>query len=166
MNFARVIRMDESDLNVFHAAAEPGEWAIPGTFAFSNWSEDDLTGKARQEFAHGWLGLESFGRASVVAVTSITEAERAALVDILAFHFTEAWGAPHIDAARPVAEEEIAHMAQMCSATIIAGGRAPVPRQPAQAASAARRTTAKASSEARSRPASSSSGKPGSNIAA
>ena len=115
MNFARVIRMDESDLNVFHTAAEPGEWAIPGTFAFSNWTEDDLTGKSRQEFAHGWLGLESFGRASVVAVTSITEAERAALVDILAFHFTEAWGAPHIDAARPVAEEEIAHMAQMCS---------------------------------------------------
>lgn len=115
MNFARVIRMDESDLNVFHTAAEPGEWAIPGTFAFSNWSEDDLTGKSRQEFAHGWLGLESFGRASVVAVTSITEAERAALVEILAFHFTEAWGAPHIDAARPVAEEEIAHMAQMCS---------------------------------------------------
>lgn len=115
MNFARVIRMDESDLNVFHAAAEPGEWAIPGTFAFSNWTEDDLQGKSRQEFAHGWLGLESFGRASVVAVTSITEPERAALVDILAFHFTEAWGAPGIDAARPVAEEEIAHMIQMCS---------------------------------------------------
>lgn len=115
MNFARVIRMDESDLNVFHAAAEPGEWAIPGTFAFSNWTEDDLQGKSRQEFAHGWLGLESFGRASVVAVTSITEAERAALVDILAFHFTEAWGAPGVDAARPVAEEEIAHMIQMCS---------------------------------------------------
>lgn len=115
MNFARVIRLDESDLNVFHTAADPGEWAIPGTFAFSNWTEDDLTGKSRQEFAHGWLGLESFGRASVVAVTSITEAERAALVDILAFHFTEAWGAPHMDAARPVAEEEIAHMAQMCS---------------------------------------------------
>lgn len=115
MNFARVIRMDDSDLNVFHTAAEPGEWAIPGTFAFSNWTEDDIAGKSRQEFAHGWLGLESFGRASVVAVTSISEAERDALIDILAFHFTEAWGAPHIDAARPVAEEEIAHMVQMCS---------------------------------------------------
>ena len=115
MNFARVIRMDDSDLNVFHTAAEPGEWAIPGTFAFSNWTEDDIAGKSRQEFAHGWLGLESFGRASVVAVTSISEAERGALVDILAFHFTEAWGAPHIEAARPVAEEEIAHMVQMCS---------------------------------------------------
>lgn len=114
MNFARVIRLDESDLNVFDEAAEPGEWAIPGTFAFSNWTEAELTGKARQAFAHGWLGLESFGRASVVAITPITEAERNALVDILAFHFTEAWGAPDIDAARPVAEEEIAHMAAMC----------------------------------------------------
>lgn len=115
MNFARVIRLDESDLNVFHTAAEPGEWAVPGTFAFSNWSEDDLSGKARQEFAHGWLGLTSFGRASVVGVTSITEPEYKELVDILAFHFVEAWGAPNAEAARPVAEGEIAHMAQMCS---------------------------------------------------
>jgi len=114
MNLARVIRLDESDAEVFREAAQPGEWAIPGSFAFSNWSEDDLTGKAKQEFAHGWLGLTSFGRASVVAVAPVTEAERAALVDILAFHFAEAWGAPSADAARPVAEEEIAHMAGLC----------------------------------------------------
>ena len=115
MNFARVIRMDESDLNVFSNVAEPGEWAIPGTFAFSNWSEAELAGKARQEFAHGWLGLESFGRASVVAVAPITEAEIAALIDQLAFHFVEAWGAPNTDAALPVATEEITHMSQMCA---------------------------------------------------
>jgi hypothetical protein len=115
MNFARVIRLDESDLEVFRAAAEAGEWAIPGTFAFSNWTEAELQGKPAQEFAHGWLGLTSFGRASVVAVSSITEAERAALVEILAFHFTEAWGAPNVEAARPVAEQEIDHMVDMCS---------------------------------------------------
>lgn len=115
MNFARVIRLDESDLEVFREAAEPGEWVIPGTFAFSNWTEEDLNGKLAQEFAHGWLGLTSFGRASVVAVSAITEAERNALVEILAFHFTEAWGAPNVEAARPVAEEEIAHMVDMCS---------------------------------------------------
>lgn len=115
MNFARVIRLDESDLEVFREAAEPGEWAIPGTFAFSNWSEAELEGKPAQEFAHGWLGLTSFGRASVVAVSSITETERAALVDILAFHFTEAWGAPNVEAARPVAAQEIDHMVDMCS---------------------------------------------------
>ena len=112
--FARVIRLDDSDLNVFDLAAEPGEWAVPGTFAFSNWSEDDLTGKARQAFAHGWLGLSSFGRASVVAVTPITTAEKAGLTDALAAHFVAAWGAPHLDAARPVAAEEIAHMAALC----------------------------------------------------
>ncbi len=115
MNFARVIRLDESDLEVFRDAAEPGEWAIPGSFAYSNWTEAELEGKQAQEFKHGWLGLTGFGRASVVAVSTITEAERDALVDILAFHFTEAWGAPDIDAARPVAEEEIAHMVDMCS---------------------------------------------------
>lgn len=114
MKFARVIRLDESDVEVFRDAADPGEWAIPGTFAYSNWTEAELKGKPAQEFAHGWLGLSSFGRASVVAVTSITEAERDGLVDLLAFHFTEAWGAPNVEAARPVAEEEIAHMIDMC----------------------------------------------------
>lgn len=115
MKLARVIRLDESDLEVFREAAEPGEWVIPGTFAYSNWTEDEITGKPAQEFAHGWLGLTSFGRASVVAVSSITEAERNALVDILAFHFTEAWGAPNAEAARPVAEDEISHMVELCS---------------------------------------------------
>ena len=115
MKFGRLIRLDDSDLNVFDSPADPGEWAIPGTFAYSNWSEDDLTGKARQAFAHGWLGLESFGRGSVAAVTTITEAEHEGLTDILAFHFTEAWGAPSLAAARPVAEAEIAQMVELCA---------------------------------------------------
>ena len=44
--------------------------AVSGAFAFSNLAEGDLTGKLRQEFANGWLGLESFGRATFIAVTS------------------------------------------------------------------------------------------------
>ena len=115
MNFARVIRLDDTDDNVFDAAAEAGEWAIPGTFEFSNWTEAELEGKARQAFAHGWLGLGSFGRASVVAVAPITEAERAQLTDRLAAYFVDAWGAPNLEAAWPVADEEIRHMAGMCS---------------------------------------------------
>lgn len=115
MNFARIIRLDDSDLEVFREAAEPGEWAIPGTFAFSNWIEGDLTGKQAQEFAHGWLGLTSFGRGSVVAVTPITEEERTGLIDTLAVYFAESWGAPSVDAARPVAVEEVAHMIDMCA---------------------------------------------------
>ncbi|PKP80416.1 MAG: hypothetical protein CVT80_14095 [Alphaproteobacteria bacterium HGW-Alphaproteobacteria-2] len=114
MHLARVIRMDESDANVFDPAAESGEWAIPGTFAFSDWTEADLTGKARQAFANGWLGLESFGRATFVAVAPITEAEHEALIDTLSAHFVTRYGAPDLDAARPVAEEELAHMRAMC----------------------------------------------------
>lgn len=114
MKLARTIRLDGSDLNVFDSPAEIGEWAISGAFSFSNWTEADLVGKARQAFSNGWLGLDSYGRATVVAVTAIGEAELAALVDRLAAHFVEAYGAPSAETARPVAAEEIDHMRRMC----------------------------------------------------
>jgi len=114
MKLARTFRLDDSDLNVFEHPAGSGEWAVPGGFAFSNWTEDDLTGKARQAFANGWLGLESFGRATLVAVTALTEAEYEAQIDALAGHFVAVWGAPSLEAARPVAEEELSMMREMC----------------------------------------------------
>ena len=89
MRLARTIRFDESDDNVFEATAAPDEWAVSGAFAFSNWTEADLVGKKRQAFANGWLGLESFGRSTFVAVAQITEAEYAGAVDRLARHFVE-----------------------------------------------------------------------------
>ncbi len=114
MQLARVIRLDESDANVFDPAAAPGEWAIPGTFAFADWTEDQITGKARQAFANGWLGLESFGRATFVAVAPVTEEEIVALTDALAAHFVVAYGAPSLEDALPVAAGEIAQMQEMC----------------------------------------------------
>ncbi len=113
-HFARVIRLDESDLNVFENAAEIGEWAVSGAFAFSDWTESDLVGKARQAFANGWLGLESFGRSTFVAVAPVTEHELEQLTDALAAHFVARYGAPSLEAAHPVAAEEIAQMCQMC----------------------------------------------------
>lgn len=113
-HLARVIRLDESDLNVFATPAEPGEWAISGAFEFSNWTEAALTGKPRQAFANGWLGLDSFGRASVVAVAPILERELDDLAARLAGHFVAHYGAPALEAARPVADEELAHMAELC----------------------------------------------------
>lgn len=115
MRLARTIRFDESDTNVFERAAESDEWAISGAFAFSDWTEADLTGKKRQAFANGWLGLESFGRSTFVAVAEITEAEYAGQVTALAQHFVAVWGAPSLEAARPVAESELADMATMCA---------------------------------------------------
>jgi hypothetical protein len=115
MYLARAIHFDESDRNVFHNPARTGEWAISGGFEFSNWGEADLVGKARQAFANGWLGIETFGRVTFVAVTRIEEAELEQLTDALAQHFVDVYGAPDLDTARPVAREELAHMADLCA---------------------------------------------------
>ncbi len=114
MKLARTIRFDESDINVFETAAQSDEWAVSGAFAFSNWTEDDLTGKRRQAFANGWLGLESFGRATFVAIAQITDAELSQATDALAQYFVDHYGAPDLDAARPVAAEELAYMQELC----------------------------------------------------
>lgn len=115
MRLARTLRFDISDTQIFERAAEPDEWAISGAFEFSNWSEEMLTGKPRQAFSNGWLGLETFGRATFVAVAEITDGEHEAAIMALARHFVEEYGAPNLALALPVAEEEIGFMASMCA---------------------------------------------------
>ncbi len=114
MKLARTIHFDESDQNVFARPAESGEWAVSGGFEFSNWSEAELVGKARQAFANGWLGLDGFGRATFVAVAQIERSEHDALVEALAAHFVTYYGAPDVDAARGVALEELQFMMELC----------------------------------------------------
>ncbi len=115
MNLARAIHLDDSDRNVFFSPARTGEWCLSGGFEFSDWTEADLTGKARQAFSNGWLGLETFGRATFVAVTPIEDTEYAGLIDRLAQHFVEIYGAPSLEAARGVAEDELRYMAELCA---------------------------------------------------
>ena len=114
MNLARAIHFDESDMRVYANPARTGEWCISGGFEFSNWTEGDLTGKQRQAFANGWLGLETSGRVTFVAVTQIELSEMETLTDILAQHFVTYYGAPSIEAARPVAQEELSQMVDLC----------------------------------------------------
>jgi hypothetical protein len=114
MKLARAIHLDDSDRNVFFSPARTGEWCLSGGFEFSDWTEADLTGKARQAFANGWLGLETFGRVTFVAVTPIEEAEFSDLAGRLAQHFVDIYGAPSVEAARSVAEEELRYMADLC----------------------------------------------------
>ncbi|TKV69365.1 hypothetical protein FDP08_15275 [Marinobacter panjinensis] len=114
MKLARTLRLDISDENVYEQPAPSGEWAISGGFEFSNWTEADLKGKARQAFTNGWYSIESGGRASFVGVCNITEAELEQLRQTLAQTFVEFYGAPDIDAAYPVACEEIDQMRNMC----------------------------------------------------
>jgi hypothetical protein len=114
MKLARAIHFDESDTMVFHSPARTGEWCISGGFEFSNWTEADLTGKARQAFANGWLGVETFGRVTFVAVTQAEPAELAAIEQALARHFVDVYGAPSVEVALAVARDEIGHMADLC----------------------------------------------------
>lgn len=114
MKLARAVHFDESDMNVMHNPAHTGEWCISGGFEFSNFTQGDLVGKTRQAFANGWLGLETFGRTTFVAVTQMEAQEHDALARHLADHFVERYGAPDREAALPVAEEELRQMSELC----------------------------------------------------
>ncbi|MEE2775004.1 MAG: DUF6505 family protein [Pseudomonadota bacterium] len=114
MKLARAIKLDSSDAQVFRLSARPGEWSISGSFEFSNWSSDDITGKERQAFTNGWLGLETFGRSTFIAVTPILKSECDDLTKALAQKFVNDHGAPSIAAAYPVAKDEIEYMLSMC----------------------------------------------------
>ena len=66
MKFLRAIRLDESDAQVYEQASQPGEWAVPGSFAFLDMDPDTLHGKQLQAFKSGFLGTQSFGWTTLV----------------------------------------------------------------------------------------------------
>ena len=114
MTLARVIRFDRSDLNIFPTTADEGEWAIAGSFSFANLNPDDLTGKVRQAFANGFMGVPSFGYATLVSVSTASDSDVTAITDQLTRHFMAEYGAPSSDLACQAAVEEIGFMAEMC----------------------------------------------------
>jgi hypothetical protein len=109
----RTIRLDPSDTFVFERAAEPGEWAVSGAFAFAHMDPATLQGKARAAFRSGFLGIDSLGWSTLVQVVEASEADRAAAVELLSQRLVERFGAPDLAAARPAAEEEIAFAASL-----------------------------------------------------
>ena len=114
MKLARVIRFDRSDLNVFPAAAEEGEWAVTGSFAFSRLADGEITGKVRQAFANGFLGIPSFGYTTLVSVATAKPGDVEAVTGHLARHFAECYGAPSGELARKAAEEEVRFIGDIC----------------------------------------------------
>lgn len=114
MKLLRTIRLDASDTFVFDAAAEPGEWAVPGAFAFWNADPAALEGKARAAFRSGFLGVGSLGWSTLVQIVEASEDDRRAAVDLLARQLLAKFGAPGIDEARAAAEDEIAFAQSLC----------------------------------------------------
>ena len=114
MKLLRTIRLDPSDTFVFARAAEPGEWAVSGAFAFWDCDPATLTGKARAAFRSGFLGIDSLGRSTLAQIVEASAADRETAVTQLAERLVDHFGAPDLDAARAAAEEEIAFAESLC----------------------------------------------------
>lgn len=114
MKLLRTIRLDPSDTFVFERAAEPGEWAVSGAFMFAELEPERLVGKARAAFRGGFLGVPSFGWSTLVQIVEVSEADRAALVALLARELAQRLGAPDAESAHAAAEEEVAFAASLC----------------------------------------------------
>ena len=114
MKLLRTIRLDPSDTFVFEQAAEPGEWAVTGTFIFTDGDPSKLEGKARAAFRSGFLGVASLGWSTLVQIVEANDDDRLAAIDTLAKQLVAHFGAPSIEDAVAAAEEEFEFAASLC----------------------------------------------------
>jgi hypothetical protein len=114
MKLLRTIRLDPSDTFVFDRAAEPGEWAVTGTFMFADTDLAALEGKARTAFRAGFLGTASLGWSTLVQVVETNDDSRRAAVDTLAKQLVSHFGAPGMKEAIAAAEGEFEFAASLC----------------------------------------------------
>jgi hypothetical protein len=114
MKLPRTIRLDGSDPRVFAQAAEAGEWAVTGTFAFVDATPGDMDNKTQLAFKSGWLGLGSFGFSTLVQISVVPEGDDEPAARALAAHLFEVYGAPDMLIAMTAAKSEIAYAASLC----------------------------------------------------
>jgi hypothetical protein len=114
MKLLRTIRLDQSDTFIFDPPAAPGEWAVSGAFAF--WHRDPTTfaGKTRSAFRSGFLAVNSLGWSTLVQIVDADEADRRALVELLAQKLMSDFGAPGASQALAAAEDEVAFAQSLC----------------------------------------------------
>jgi hypothetical protein len=115
MKLLRTIRLDPSDTFVFEQVAEPGEWAVTGTFMFATEDPSKLEGKARAAFRSGFLGVASLGWSTLVQIVEASDHDRLAAIDTLAKRLVAQFGAPDIEAAVAAAAEEFEFAASLCN---------------------------------------------------
>jgi hypothetical protein len=114
MKLPKTIQLDVSDIQIFEHTATPGEWAVTGSFSFSDSDPATLNRKQRLAFNAGWVGIESGGYSTLVQVTTATQGDFDGMVETLAALFVRDFGAPNIEAARPVARDEVLYASSLC----------------------------------------------------
>lgn len=107
LKLLRTISFDASDTRIFERAAAPSEWAVSGAFEFANLEKSAISGKVRQAFASGFLGLTSFGRSTFAVVCSARSADLDEAEYRLALHLVARYGAPDYETALPAARSEL-----------------------------------------------------------
>ncbi len=115
MKFLRVIRFDGSDDHVFETAARPDEWALPGGFEFAGIEAGQITGKTRQAFANGFLGLPSFGRSTFATISEMTQDDYDGAIKVLSQQLVDFYRAPSEDEARSAARSEVDFVIDLCA---------------------------------------------------
>lgn len=116
MRMLRTLRLDAGDDHLYPRAARNDEAAISGGFAFNFGSVDPATlaGTEQRAFASGFLGIGSFGRASLAVVSECKPSDYVYALESLTRHLLEAWGAPSPAEARRVAEAELTFAKSLC----------------------------------------------------
>lgn len=114
MKLPRAIRLDPSDTFVFERAAEPGEWAVSGSFLFGEAAPEDMEPKQRHAFRSGFLGVRSLGFTTLAVVTEASAQDFEDAKSALAQGFL-ALGAPHEAAALEAAQAELDFAASLCA---------------------------------------------------
>ena len=115
MKFLKAVRLDASDSRVYsrEGAARDGEWLVSGGYAVC-----DPTGVThRAPNCHcltSFIGVVSRGRCTIAEVVEIDKSEYQQVIERLVRHFMDDLGAPTLEAARGVAEEEAAYTAELC----------------------------------------------------
>jgi hypothetical protein len=115
LKLLRTIRLDPSDTFIFDRAAEPGEFAVSGSFVFLHENIASLVGKARSAFRGGFLGVESWAWSTLVQIVEAKESDYVAGVEKLAEQLVANCGAPTSMEAEPAAEAEFAFAQALCT---------------------------------------------------
>lgn len=111
----RAVRLDDSDEHVFRGcgAARDGEWVVTGGYAACDFDTAPRCDPACH-CESSFVALASRSRCSIAEVAEASDDEVAAQVDALAWYLVRAWNAPSYEAARALAEDELAHTTEVC----------------------------------------------------